>query len=119
MPQVAANGIKIAYEISGPENGEPLVLIHGFGAQLIQWPEALCAAFIAHGFRLIRFDNRDVGLSTHHDGVPIPDIPAVIAAQARGETPDIPYSVADMAEDTAGLMAALAIESAHICGASL
>jgi pimeloyl-ACP methyl ester carboxylesterase len=119
MAQVAANGITLEYEVSGPAQGVPLLLIHGLGAQLVQWPEPLCAAFAAQGFRVIRFDNRDVGLSTHFDGMPIPNLHEVIAAQRRGEPPAIPYTIDDMADDALGLLSALGIERAHIFGVSM
>jgi len=119
MPRAAANGIEIEYELSGPEGGRPLLMIHGIGAQLIRWPPALCEAFHAAGFRTIRFDNRDVGLSSHLHGAPVPDIAAVLAARKRGEAPELPYTVGDMAGDAAGLLGAIGVERAHVLGVSL
>ena len=63
MAQVQANGIRLEYELSGPGHGLPLLMIHGVGAQLIRWPQALCDALAAAGFRLLRYDSRDIGLS--------------------------------------------------------
>jgi len=119
MPNVASNGIQLEYERLGPPNGETILLIHGVGAQLIRWPQNFCDRLVAAGFQVIRFDNRDVGLSTHMDGAPMPDLNAAVAAKQRGETPDLPYTLADMAADAAGLLDALNIASAHIVGVSL
>ena len=119
MPQVRSNGIVIEYEIRGPADGAPLLLIHGVGAQLIRWPDALLSRFTDAGFRTIRFDNRDSGLSTHFDACPAPDLAAVVAAQARGEAAALPYRLDDMAEDSIGLLDALGIARAHVLGMSL
>jgi pimeloyl-ACP methyl ester carboxylesterase len=119
MPQIAANGIHLAYEISGPADGAPLLMIHGLGAQLTRWPKGLCDQLEAAGFRLIRFDNRDVGLSTHLHGVAVPDVAAAVAARRRGEEPAVPYAIADLADDTAALLQALGISEAHVLGVSL
>lgn len=119
MAQVRANGIAIEYELSGPADGPVLLLIHGVGAQLVRWPPALIGRFEQAGFRVLRFDNRDVGLSSHMNHLGIPDVAAVAAARAAGEEPALPYTLADMAADTAGLLDALAIERAHVLGVSL
>ena len=119
MPQVQANGITFEYMRSGPADGEPLLLIHGVGAQLIQWPPEWIAAFEREGFSVIRFDPRDIGLSTHLDHLGFPDLMGAIEAHARGEKADIPYTVIDLADDVAGLLDALGIESAHVLGVSL
>ena len=119
MAQARANGIVIEYELSGPADGPVLLMIHGVGAQLIRWPATLVERFEAAGFRTLRFDNRDVGLSSHMDGAPLPDIAAVLAAVRAGLEPELPYTLADMAEDTAGLLDALGIASAHVLGVSL
>lgn len=119
MTQAKSNGIMLEYERSGPADGPPILLIHGVGAQLVRWPRSFCDALAAAGFHVIRFDNRDIGLSSHMDDAPIPDIAAIMAAKARGETPALPYTLSDMAADTAGLMDALGIDSAHVIGVSL
>jgi pimeloyl-ACP methyl ester carboxylesterase len=119
MPQVQANGISFEYERSGPADGEPLLLIHGVGAQLIQWPPEWIAAFEREGFSVIRYDPRDIGLSTHLDHLGFPDIEAAVAAHARGEKADIPYTVPDLADDAAALLDALGLDSAHVLGVSL
>ena len=74
MAQAKANGITIEYEMSGPADAPVLLMIHGVGAQLIRWPQALIDRFHRAGFRTLRFDNRDIGLSTHMDSAPVPDI---------------------------------------------
>ena len=119
MPRAEANGIVIEYDVTGPPDGSPLLLIHGLGAQLIRWPAALLDGFVAAGFRVIRFDSRDVGLSTHLREAPVPDLAAVLAARRRGDEPDLPYTMSDMAADTAGLLDALGIARAHVLGVSL
>ncbi len=119
MPQVRANGIAIEVETSGPEDGEPILLIRGLGTQLSQWPDELLDGLAGRGFRVVRFDNRDVGLSEgfEHAGVPSPA--DVLAARASGDEPAVPYRVADMADDAAGVLEALGIASAHVLGISL
>ena len=95
------------------------LLIMGFGAQLIFWPEALCQGLAAKGFRIVRFDNRDVGKSTHLAGQPAPDPRALFAEVMAGRRPQVPYSLDDMANDAVGLMDALGVARAHIVGASM
>jgi pimeloyl-ACP methyl ester carboxylesterase len=119
MPQAKANGIDIEYESFG-RDGDPLILlIMGFAAQLIFWPEALCDGLAAKGFRVVRFDNRDIGKSTHLVGLPAPEPRAVLAEVIAGRTPDVPYTLDDMAADAVGLMDALAVDRAHVVGASM
>jgi pimeloyl-ACP methyl ester carboxylesterase len=119
MPQVRANGIDIEYESFG-RDGDPLILlIMGFGAQLIFWPEALCQGLADRGFRVVRFDNRDVGKSSHLAGQTAPDPRALFAEVMAGKRPQVPYSLDDMANDTVGLMDSLGVKSAHIVGASM
>jgi pimeloyl-ACP methyl ester carboxylesterase len=91
----------------------------GFGAHLIFWPEALCQGLAAKGFRVVRFDNRDVGKSTHLAGQAAPDPRALFAEAMGGKRPDVPYSLDDMANDAVGLMDALGVKRAHIVGASM
>jgi pimeloyl-ACP methyl ester carboxylesterase len=119
MPTVKANGIEICYETQGNPAHPPLLLIMGLGSQLVRWPPAFRAELEGRGYFLIYFDNRDVGKSTHFDAAGAPDIAALFAAVAAGEKPTVAYTLDDMADDAAGLLAALAIESAHVLGASL
>jgi pimeloyl-ACP methyl ester carboxylesterase len=119
MPQAKANGIDIEYESFG-RDGDPLVLlIMGFGAQLIFWPEPLCEGLAARGFRVVRFDNRDIGKSTHLAGLAAPDARKVLAEVMAGGRPEVPYTLDDMAEDAVGLMDALGVARAHVVGASM
>jgi pimeloyl-ACP methyl ester carboxylesterase len=119
MPTAAANGIEIAYEVIGRPQDRPLLLVMGLGTQMIHWDDDLCAMLVERGHRVIRFDNRDVGLSTKlvHHGVP--NLMAALATAASGGTVESAYTLSDMAADTAGLLDALDIESAHVVGASL
>jgi pimeloyl-ACP methyl ester carboxylesterase len=119
MPQVRANGIDIEYESFGRERDPLILLIMGFAAQLIFWPEALCQGLAAKGFRVVRFDNRDIGKSTHLGGLPAPDPRALMAEVMAGKRPDVPYALEDMADDVVGLMDALGTKRAHIAGASM
>jgi pimeloyl-ACP methyl ester carboxylesterase len=119
MAHIDANGITIEYDTLGPTSGEPLLLIAGLGMQLIRWSGPFRELLVGRGFRVIRFDNRDAGLSTHFNGAPVADLEEVAAARFRGERPDVPYDLDDMARDTVGLLDALGIERAHIVGASM
>jgi len=119
VPRVATNGIEIEYETHGDASGRPLLLIRGLGTQLIQWPAGLLERLADAGHRVITPDNRDVGLSTHLDGAPAPSPGEVMRRMAAGEDPGVAYRIHDMAADHAGLLDALGVESAHVCGMSL
>jgi pimeloyl-ACP methyl ester carboxylesterase len=119
MPQAQANGVTIEYETIGADNGEPLLLVMGLGAQMTRWPDALVHGLVRHGFRVIRYDNRDVGLSTHFHDAPVPDAREVIKARAEGRKPDVPYTLDDMAADGVALLDALGVRQAHVVGASM
>lgn len=119
MPTVTANGIEIHYEAHGDEAHPPILLIMGFGAQLTLWPDELVEALANHGFRVIRYDNRDIGLSHKFDGVKAPGLVKMTLLSKIGLTPKVPYTLADMADDGAGLLDALGIAKAHIVGASM
>jgi pimeloyl-ACP methyl ester carboxylesterase len=114
-----ANGLTIAFESFGAVDGETFLLISGLGVQMTRWSVAFCNALVAQGYRVIRFDNRDVGLSTHLDTAPVPDFALLAAALGRGERPDLPYTLGDMAQDAVGLLDALQIERAHVVGRSM
>jgi pimeloyl-ACP methyl ester carboxylesterase len=114
-----ANGIEIAYEAFGREDAPPLLLIMGLGFQMVVWDEAFCRQLARRGYRVIRFDNRDVGLSTKLDGAGFPNISRLMEAMARGERPEVPYTLKDMAGDTIGLMDALGVGAAHVVGLSM
>lgn len=119
MPQVTANNIRIEYETFGVATGQPLLLIMGLGAQMTRWPVAFCEALAAAGHYVIRFDNRDIGLSERFESAGAPDMKTIGAAMMQGKQPMVAYDLHDMADDAAGLLSAIDIESAHICGASL
>ena len=119
MPKVTANGIQIEYETFGNSSGRPLLLIIGLGGQLIFWDDVLCRDLAGRGHYVIRFDNRDAGLSTKFDGAGIPDLVATFGKIVQGQKISTPYTLDDMADDAAGLLDALEIKRAHICGMSM
>ncbi|MEJ5960853.1 alpha/beta fold hydrolase [Pedobacter immunditicola] len=116
---IKANNINIAYESFGNTDAETILLIHGTGAQLVDWPVEFCQALANRGYRVIRFDNRDVGLSTKFDSLGAPDWGAIIPFVKKCEPAPLPYTLVDMAEDATGLLEALNIEKAHIVGGSM
>ncbi len=107
--------LDIAYERLGDPKHPPVVLIMGLGAQLIGWPDGFVEALVAHRLHVIRFDNRDAGESTHIANAPPPDMAAAFA----GDHSSASYTLSDMAADTAGLLDALGLDSAHVVGASM
>jgi len=119
MPRAKSNGIELEWEAFGDPGAEPLLLVMGLGAQMILWDERFCAQLAGQGFRVVRFDNRDVGRSSWLDHLGVPKPFEAVAAVARGETPDVPYTLHDMADDTAGLLDALEMDAAHVVGASM
>lgn len=119
MPNVPANGIKIEYDTFGDSSSPALLLVMGLGTQMIAWREEFCEQLAAKGLHVIRFDNRDIGLSTKFEEAGIPDIMATMTAFMDGKPVETPYSLDDMADDAIGLLDALNIEKAHICGASM
>lgn len=119
MPIADANGIRIAYDAFGDAAHEAILLIAGLGTQRIRWTNAFCEALAARGYRVIRYDNRDSGGSTHFADRAPPDLGALIATLTAGKRPDLPYSLYDMAADAIGLMDALKIDRAHVVGRSM
>ena len=117
--QVSANGIAIEVDDQGPPDGEPLLLIMGLGMQLIGWPDELVGLLVARGFRVLRFDNRDAGLSQRFDQFGVPNLVAASLRHALRLKVRSPYSLADMAADAGGVLDALGIAAAHVCGASM
>ncbi|MFB4266155.1 alpha/beta fold hydrolase [Nonomuraea sp. GTA35] len=107
--------IEVAYERLGDPQAPPVVLVMGAGGQLIHWPEGFCAELVARGCQVIRFDNRDTGLSTHFHDAPEPDLRAALAGDASSAS----YTLSDLAADTVGLLDALGLDSAHLVGASM
>lgn len=114
-----ANGIRIAYEDKGPRDAPVVLLVMGLGGQLTLWPDEFVAALNAHGFRTIRYDNRDVGLSTRFDAAGVPNLKWMFVKAAIGLPVRGAYSLADMAADGMALLDALEVERAHIVGASM
>jgi pimeloyl-ACP methyl ester carboxylesterase len=115
VSSVRANGIELAYETFGDSGDVPLVLVMGFSRQMLGWHEDFCDALRRRGHFVVRFDNRDVGLSTHLRDARRADIQAGLA----GDTSSASYTLEDMAADTAGLVGALGVESAHVVGVSM
>ncbi|MGY4161760.1 MULTISPECIES: alpha/beta fold hydrolase [unclassified Bradyrhizobium] len=119
-PQLArANGIDICYEVFGEAHSEPLLLIMGLGAQMIHWDDEFCRQLAARGFRVIRFDNRDIGKSSRMSGGKRLTALELIKLRFLKIPVAAPYRLADMARDTIGLMDALGIRKAHLVGASM
>lgn len=117
--RVQANGIGIEVDDPGPPGGEPLLLIMGLGMQLIGWPEELVQMLAARGFRVVRIDNRDIGLSQGFDERGVPNLMSLMLRHALHLPLHVPYGIADMAADAVGVLDALGIAQAHVCGASM
>ena len=117
--QVFANGISIEVEDHGSPTGEPLLLIMGLGMQLLAWQDDFVAVLVGRGFRVIRFDNRDIGLSESFDAAGLPNLAVGSLRYALGLKLKSAYSLDDMAADCLGLLDALGIAAAHVCGASM
>ena len=116
MASTTANGIEIAYEALGEPGRPTVLLVAGLGEQLVSWHDAFCELLIGRGFRVVRFDNRDCGLSEGFDDAGIPDVAAGLMS---GSLPDPPYTLDDMADDAIGLLDALDVDAAHVAGASM
>lgn len=119
MACVEVSGITINYDSFGDENAETILLISGLGAQMIRWTVPFCESLVAKCFRVIRFDNRDAGRSTHLTHAPALDFSALATIIASGREPDVPYTLYDMVEDAIGLLDALGIHQAHVVGRSM
>jgi pimeloyl-ACP methyl ester carboxylesterase len=119
MPQITANGIRIEYETHGDPAHPPLLLIMGLGAQLTLWPVEFVEALVAHGFHVIRYDNRDIGLTEKFGHAGIPKIRRVALMRMLGLRARLPYRLSDMAADAAELLRVLKIDKAHVVGASM
>jgi pimeloyl-ACP methyl ester carboxylesterase len=114
-PKVGPSGIDIAYQRLGNPDAPAVLLVMGLAGQSIAWPDAFCHALVDRGLQVIRFDNRDVGLSTHMTKAPPPDLPAALA----GDLSSVSYTLSDMAADTVGLLDVLGLGKAHLVGASM
>jgi pimeloyl-ACP methyl ester carboxylesterase len=109
-----ANGIELAYDEIGDPAGDPLLLVMGLATQLIHWDERFCALLAERGYRVIRFDNRDIGHSQKMEDAPVPSTAAMLFGRGRPA-----YKLRDLAADAVGLLDHLEIESAHVAGASM
>ncbi|HIA04786.1 MAG TPA: alpha/beta hydrolase, partial [Myxococcales bacterium] len=117
MPFANTNKIQLAFEEQG--SGQPVILIMGIGCQLIHWPQGFCDLLSAQGMRVIRFDNRDTGLSSKMEGQHVDNFRRIIWRALWGLPSEVPYTLYDMADDVAGLMDHLSIDKAHLVGISL
>jgi pimeloyl-ACP methyl ester carboxylesterase len=107
--------LDLAYETFGDAGDPPVLLVMGLATQMIGWPDDFCAGLAARGHFVVRFDNRDIGLSTHLHSAGAADVLAVLA----GDTSSVPYALADLADDTVGLLDALGLDAVHVVGASM
>ena len=107
--------VELCYETFGDAGDPSVLLIMGLGTQMIAWPDEFCAMLVQRGFHVIRYDNRDVGRSTHFDNVPPPTVRELLMRRPR----NVAYTLGDMADDGAGLLEHLGIEAAHVVGASM
>ena len=117
--RVPANGIEIEVDDQGPPGGEPLLLIMGLGMQLIAWPEDLVQDLVRRGFRVLRIDNRDAGLSSGFDHLGKPHLATTMLRYFMHLPVHAPYRIADMAADALGVLDALGLAKVHVCGASM
>ena len=116
---VQSNGIRMAYQEFGDADAPVILLVAGLYNQLVRWPMEFCDLLVAGGFRVIRFDNRDIGLTDKMDGAVAPSLFRLALSSLLGIPVKVPYSLNDMAADTVGLLDALDIKSAHIVGMSM
>ncbi|HEV2953985.1 MAG TPA: alpha/beta hydrolase [Candidatus Dormibacteraeota bacterium] len=115
MPTAAANGVELEYELfDGGPGSEPILLITGLGAQLVSWDDRFCEALVDEGFTVVRYDNRDGGLSSAMGELGTPDVLAIMLGNGQP-----PYTIADLADDADALLQALGLEAAHVVGASM
>ena len=119
MPNITGNGVCIEYETFGDPQKPALLLIMGLGAQMIFWEDDFCRAIADRGFHVVRFDNRDCGLSTHFHDAGAPNVVEAFTAALSGGAVTSPYRVSDMAADAIALLDALRIDRAHVVGASM
>jgi pimeloyl-ACP methyl ester carboxylesterase len=119
MPGATLRGVALDYDVAGPPGGEPLLLVMGLGMQRVAWPEGLIELLVARGFRVLTFDNRDVGLSQRYDEHGLPNLARVAALRLVGARAALPYALSDIADDAAALLAHLGIARAHVAGISM
>jgi pimeloyl-ACP methyl ester carboxylesterase len=114
MPVAPSNGIELCYDTFGDPDDPTMLLVMGLGSQMIHWYDDFCAAVVDRGFHVVRFDNRDTGESTWFD-----DVPASVQGALAGGAVDVPYLLADMADDAVGLLDHLGVDRAHVFGVSM
>ena len=121
MPTITTpnTGIEIFYEDHGDPSHDVILLVMGLGAQMTLWPDELVEALVGEGFRVIRYDNRDIGLSQKMEGARAPSLPIQILRKKIGFPARVPYTLTDMAHDGIGVLDALGIAQAHVVGASM
>ena len=119
MPNIRANNIDIYYEENGPADAPVILLVMGLGAQMIAWPDEFIHGLVSKGYRVIHYDNRDVGLSQRMDGAKTPNLVWTMLKARFGLPVRVPYTLTDMAADGIGLLDALGIDKAHVAGASM
>lgn len=119
MNVLESNGIHLAFDSFGDETAEAILLISGLGNQMIRWTVPFCQLLMTRGYRVIRFDNRDAGRSTHFTQCGELDFRALAAKMLAGQYPDVPYTLHDMARDAVSLLDSLSIDRAHIVGRSM
>jgi proline iminopeptidase len=119
MPTLTANGIRIAFDTTGDPKAVPLLLIHGIGMQLTAWPDEYVDGLAELGFYVIRFDNRDCGLSTKFEQAGNPSLMLAWLKNKVGWPMNLPYTMDDMAEDALGVLSALGVARAHVVGVSM
>lgn len=121
MPTITTpnTGIELFYDEHGDPDHEPILLVMGLGAQMILWPDEFVQELVGHGYRVIRYDNRDIGLSQKMEGAKAPGIAWQLIRHRIGWPAKVPYTLGDMADDGIGLLSALGIDRAHVVGASM
>ncbi|MCC2955632.1 alpha/beta fold hydrolase [Massilia sp. IC2-477] len=119
MPTLNANGIRIAFDTAGDRKSPPLLLVHGLGMQLTAWPDEFVEGLVELGFYVIRFDNRDCGLSTKFEQAGVPNLGLAWLKSKLGWPLRAAYRLEDMAEDAIGVLSALGLARAHVVGVSM
>ncbi len=118
MPKARNGSVELVYETSGSPAAPTLLLVNGLGSQMIAWDGAMVDAFVSEGFHVIRYDNRDVGLSSWLDGHDV-DVAALLNQVVAGESVEVPYDLSDMAADGIAVLDAAGVDRAHILGVSM
>ena len=115
IPRASAGNVELAYETFGDPADPPVLLVMGLATQMLGWPDEFCRMLAGRGLFVVRYDNRDIGLSTHLHDAPAPDVMAALS----GDTSSASYTLTDMASDAVGLLDALGLTSAHLVGISM